>query len=87
MDRIEATLPAQTADAIGRAAALTGKSASEFIVDAAADRAEWILRRHRPSVPSDEAFERLLKALDESAQGNPELIEAVAEARDVVKGL
>ncbi len=64
-DRLEARIAPDDADKIRKAAALSGASASAFMVDAAVDRAERVLRRESETVVSAEYFDRLLAALDE----------------------
>lgn len=65
IDRIEARVAPQTAEKIRQAAALEGTSTSAFVIDAASDRADRILRRQHETVVPSEYFESLLEALDE----------------------
>lgn len=81
-DRIEARLVPEIAEKIKQAAAITGTSASAFMVDAAADRAERILRTWRETVVPSEYFDQLLEALDEP----PKVIPALAKAAERWKG-
>lgn len=64
-ERIEARIAPDRAERIRKAAALEGVSTSAFVVDAAADRAERILRRWHETVVPAEFFDELLAALDE----------------------
>lgn len=80
-DRIEARVAPETAEKIKEAAALTGLSTSAFMVDAAAERAEAVLRRQRETVVSSEYFDQLLAWLDEPDEPVPALQKAAARLR------
>ncbi len=83
-DRIEARLAPEMAEKIKRAAALSGTSTSAFVVDAAADRAERLLRSQRETVVPAEFFDRLLESLDEPAKPVPALQKAFARLRELI---
>ena len=83
-DRIEARIAPDAAEKIRQAAALSGASTSAFMVDAALDRAERLLRRQHETVVSTEYFEKLLAWLDEPGEPNAALERAFKRLRDHV---
>lgn len=84
-DRIEARLAPETADTIKQAAAISGTSTSAFMVDAATDRAQRILRTWRETVLPAELFDQLLESLDEPGEPVPALERAFARLRELVE--
>lgn len=84
-DRIEARLAPETAEKIKQAAALSGSSASAFMVDAAADRAERILRTWRETMLPSDYFDELLTALDEPPKAVPALAKAAQRWKGSIK--
>lgn len=85
-ERIEARVAPETAEKIKEAAALSGSSTSAFIIDAAADRAERILRRQRETVVPSDYFDQLLEALDEPGQAKPALTKAFEDLEEIIAG-
>lgn len=80
--RIEARVPPETKARIEHAAALDRTSLSDFVVSAANDRAEEVMRRHESytTVPAD-YFDQLLASLDEPAESTPALENAFRRSR------
>ncbi|MGO9658736.1 MAG: DUF1778 domain-containing protein [Acidimicrobiales bacterium] len=75
-ERLEARLSADAARSIANAATLEGMSRSSFVVAAAVERADAVLRQHRETVVAWEHAENFLTWLD-----------APAEVRDGLKEL
>ncbi len=78
-ERLEARLTAIERRQIEQAAALAGESVSSFVVLAALDRADILVRENASTVVPASYFDRLVTSLDEpeEAQG---LARAVREA-------
>jgi uncharacterized protein (DUF1778 family) len=84
-DRIETRVAPETAEKIRQAAALSGMSTSAFMVDAAADRAERLLRSQRETVVPSEFFDKLLESLDEPDEPVPALQKAFARLHEIAE--
>ncbi|MGN6199647.1 DUF1778 domain-containing protein [Humibacter sp.] len=71
--RIEARATVEQKTVIERAAALEGRTVSEFVLSTAVERAEAVIERQRVLRLSDEAFDDFMRTLDEPPQVIPEL--------------
>lgn len=71
--RIEARATVEQKTVIERAAALEGRTVSEFVLSTAVERAEEVIERQRVLRLSDEAFDDFMRVLDEPPQVIPEL--------------
>jgi len=71
VERLEARLTATERKAIEQAAALAGESVSSFVVLAALDRADILVREQASTVVPGAYFDRLVASLDmpDEAQG------------------
>jgi uncharacterized protein (DUF1778 family) len=63
-DRLEVRTDAETGDLIRRGAALAHTSTSQFVVDAARDRAEVLVARADVTLMSAAQFDALMASLD-----------------------
>ena len=71
--RIEARATVEQKTIIERAAALEGRTVSEFVLSSAVERAEEVIERQRILRLSDEAFDDFMRTLDEPPPVIPEL--------------
>jgi uncharacterized protein (DUF1778 family) len=80
--RIEVRVSPDLKAQIEHAAQLDASSVSNFVVAAAKDKAEQVMREHEThtSVPAD-FFDRLVASLDEPDETNPALVKAVRRSR------
>lgn len=80
--RIEARVAPETKARIEHAAELEHVSVSEFVLAAASERADSVMRRHESytTVPED-FFDRLIDALDEPAAPDPSIVDAISRSR------
>jgi uncharacterized protein (DUF1778 family) len=83
-ERVDVRVKKAKLDRIARAAALSGETTSEFVRDAAEERAEQVLREHeaRTRVPEG-FFDALQSALDAPAAPNPGLTAAFDRLREM----
>lgn len=79
-ERLEARLTSTQRGEIERAAALAGESVSSFVVLAALDRADAVVRDQASTVVSAAYFDRLLASLDEPDEA-PRLARAARKAQ------
>jgi uncharacterized protein (DUF1778 family) len=78
-ERLEARLTSTERKQIEQAAALAGESVSSFVVLAALDRADILVREQASTVVPAAYFDRLVASLDEP-EGAPGLARAAEEA-------
>jgi uncharacterized protein (DUF1778 family) len=78
--RLEARLTATQHKQIEQAAALAGESVSSFVVLAALDRADIIVREQASTVVPATYFDRLAESLDEPEKA-PGLVRAATRAK------
>lgn len=64
-DRLEARVSPEQRAQLERAASLAGTSVSAFVVDAAVDRAEELLRAQMSTTVPADYFDQLVNALDQ----------------------
>lgn len=85
-ERVDIRVKKAKLERIARAAALSGETTSEFVRDAAEDRAEQVLREYetRTDVPA-EFFDELQALLDAPAQPNSALASAFERLRDLTR--
>ncbi|MBS1870388.1 MAG: DUF1778 domain-containing protein [Actinobacteria bacterium] len=79
-DRLEARLTHEERKQIEQAAALAGEPVSAFVVLAALDRAEVVVRERASTVVPGDYFDRLVASLD-TAEEAPRLARAARRAR------
>jgi uncharacterized protein (DUF1778 family) len=79
-ERLEARLTSTERKQIEQAAALAGESVSSFVVLAALDRADILVRERASTVVPAAYFDRLVASLDEPEEA-PRLARATAAAR------
>jgi uncharacterized protein (DUF1778 family) len=79
-ERLEARLTATERKQIEQAAALAGESVSSFVVLAALDRADILVREQASTVVSAAYFDQLVASLDEPDEAHG-LARAAREAR------
>lgn len=79
-ERLEARLTSTERRQIEQAAELAGESVSSFVVLAALDRADILVREQASTVVPATYFDQLVKSLDESDEA-PELARAAAATR------
>ncbi|MHB8240462.1 MAG: type II toxin-antitoxin system TacA family antitoxin [Solirubrobacteraceae bacterium] len=79
-ERLEARLTATERRQIEQAAALAGESVSSFVVLAALDRAEILVREQASTVVPAVYFDELVASLDEPEEA-PRLAQAARKAR------
>lgn len=72
---INLRVPKPQKDLIDRAAQVTGKTRTDFILEAAAREAEDVVLERRLFSLGKEQYERFLAALDAPVQPNPKLAE------------
>jgi uncharacterized protein (DUF1778 family) len=83
--RFEFRIDPESKSEIERAAAACGESASDFVTNAALERARAVLEnQHVTAVPPD-YFDRLIRALDEPIQRNEPTRRAIRRLDEVVK--
>jgi uncharacterized protein (DUF1778 family) len=80
--RIEVRVPPQVKARIESAATLEDTTISSFVVAAATERADEVVRQHEThtTVPA-EFFDALIASLDEPAEVNPALAKAARRSR------
>lgn len=78
-ERLEARLTSTERKQIEQAASLAGESVSSFVVLAALDRADILVREQASTVVPAAYFDQLVASLDESEKA-PGLAHAAAEA-------
>lgn len=80
--RIELRVTPEIKGRIEHAAALDATSVSAFVVEAAASRADDVLRQHGTStvVPAD-FFDQLIAALDDAVVADDATVEAIRRSR------
>lgn len=84
--RLVARVDRDTQRFIAQAAELSGCSISQFIIDAAREKAERISEQTYRIRISREAADRMLEKLDAPAYLNQDMIAAVRHTRGVLKG-
>jgi uncharacterized protein (DUF1778 family) len=72
--RLEARIDQSTEERLRRAASLARQTTSAFVVEAALERADWVLARADRVLMPDADFDRLLEALDRPPAPAPELL-------------
>jgi uncharacterized protein (DUF1778 family) len=80
VERLEARLTSTERKQIEQAAALAGESVSSFVVLAALDRADILVREQTSTVVPAVYFDQLVASLDEPAEA-PGLARAAEEAK------
>jgi uncharacterized protein (DUF1778 family) len=80
-ERIELRPEPELEQRIRYAAELAGQSLTDFVLDAATERAEEVIASARATVVSADSFGALWEALDEPPQPNARLTRAFKEAR------
>lgn len=75
--RIEFRAEPEQEERIRKAAQLASQSVSAFVVAAAVERADAVIATWSTTTVSNEFFDQLLEALDQPAQSNRALAEAV----------
>ncbi len=83
--RIELRAEPEREERIREAARLSNQSVSSFVLDAASERAEEVLRATTTTTVPPDYFDRLHRALDEPPAPNPALERAARRARRVVQ--
>lgn len=81
-ERLEARLTSTQRKQIEQAAALAGESVSSFVVLAAMDRADVLVREQASTVVPAAYFDRLVRSLDD-ADHAPRLARAAARAKQL----
>lgn len=79
-ERLEARLTSAQRKQIEQAASLAGESISSFVVLAALDRAEVLVREQASTVVPASYFDQLIRSLDDAEQA-PRLARAAAQAK------
>jgi uncharacterized protein (DUF1778 family) len=77
--RLETRLTPAQREQIEQAAALAGESVSSFVVLAALDRADVLVRERASTVVPATYFDRLVASLDEPGEA-PRLVQAAGDA-------
>jgi len=83
--RIELRAEPEREERIREAARLANQSVSSFVLDAASERAEEVLRAATSTTVPADYFDELHRALDESPAPNPAVQRAARQARRVVQ--
>ena len=83
--RIELRAEPEREERIREAARLSNQSVSSFVLDAASERAEEVLRATTTTTVPPDYFDQLHRALDEPPAPNPALERAAQAARRVVQ--
>jgi uncharacterized protein (DUF1778 family) len=83
--RIELRAEPEREGRIREAARLANQSVSSFVLDAASERAEEVLRAATTTTVPADYFDELNRALGEAPAPNPALQRAAARARRVVQ--
>jgi len=79
-ERLEARLTSAQRKQIEQAASLAGESISSFVVLAALDRADVLVREQASTVVPASYFDQLVRSLDDAEQA-PRLAQAAAQAK------
>ena len=83
--RIELRAEPEREEKIREAARLSNQSVSSFVLDAASERAEEVLRAATTTTVPAEYFDQLHRALDEPPAPDPELQRAARRGRRVIQ--
>ena len=83
--RIEVRADPEREERIREAARLANKSVSSFVLDAASDRADEVLRATMTTTVAADFFDELHRALGEPPVPNPALQQAARRRRRVVQ--
>ena len=79
-ERIDMRVTAEVGELLQRAAVLTHQSKSAFVITAAAQCAERVVREHQAVILPAAAFDRFFAALDEPAKPIPAMVEMFQRA-------